>query len=35
MIINPPQHNYYFTNDEERPNDPPDGIKWENIGFLE
>ena len=35
MIINPPQHNYYFTHDEERPNDPPDGIQWENIGFFE
>jgi len=35
MIINKPQHNYYFTHDEERPNDPPDGIQWENIGFFE
>ena len=35
MIINKPTYEYYFTHDEERPNDPPDGIQWENIGFFE
>ena len=31
-IINKPQHNYYFTHDDER---PPEGIQWENIGYYE
>jgi hypothetical protein len=35
VILNIPQHDYYFTHDEERPNDPPEGIQWENIGFFE
>jgi len=34
-IINQPPHDYYFTHDEERPKDPPEGIQWENIGYFE
>ena len=34
-IINQPRHDYYFTHDEERPKDPPEGIQWENIGYFE
>ena len=34
-IINQPRHDYYFTHDDERPKDPPEGIQWENIGYFE
>ena len=34
-IINQPTNDYYFTHDEERPKDPPEGIQWENIGYFE
>ena len=35
-IIHKPQHDYYFTHDDERPNEElPMGIQWENLGYFE
>tara|TARA_B110000211_G_C13825932_1_gene441359 strand:+ start:370 stop:609 length:240 start_codon:yes stop_codon:yes gene_type:complete len=35
IILNKPQHNYYFTQDNEVIEEPPMGIQWENLGHFE
>ena len=35
VILNKPQHNYYFTQDNEVIEEPPMGIRWENLGHFE
>jgi hypothetical protein len=35
VILNIPQHNYYFTQDTEINEEQLEGIQWENVGNFE
>jgi ABC-type metal ion transport system substrate-binding protein len=35
IVLNIPQHDYYFTQDNEINEEKPEGIQWENVGNFE